>query len=598
MIRPFPLMKKMLITIFIVKAIPAFSQNTFLTNTDSLHLNDSIQIQELSSKLLELTQQIQEMKLNEIVLQNERDSNGKNDSILKVKQKLQIDSLRLTTRGAPLVIEEDTLFTIYARIGGMKPEERVEKATMSILTLGKSLTMTHDSIYTYFSDFSTDIMAGERLIINITDQDALWQNTTRDELALEYLSIIEHKVTFLHDKYGLENKVKSILMALAVIVGQGLVIYLTNKICQKFRTCTIKFARKKFKPISVKGFEILNVKQEKKISISLVNILKYILILFQLFFSLSLLFSIFPETESIAYLILSYIWIPAKDIIMSFFRFIPNFLKIVLIYFVFKYIIKGLKYIINEIANGRFTINGFYADWAYPTYTILRFLLYSFMIIMIWPLLPGSSSPIFQGVSVFLGLIFSLGSTSVIGNLVAGFVITYMRPFRIGDQIKLNDVVGKVIEKTPFVIRVLTPKKETITIPNSFILSSHTTNYSATAKDTGIIIYPTVTVGYDIMPKRVEELLIKAAMETEGVLKKPAPFVLVKELADFYCCYQVNAYTRRVEAIPMMYSLLQRNIIETFNAAGIEIMSPHFYAKHDEENIIIPNEYKDRTPDT
>ena len=166
------------------------------------------------------------------------------------------------------------------------------------------------------------------------------------------------------------------------------------------------------------------------------------------------------------------------------------------------------------------------------------------MIVTIFPYLPGSDSPIFKGMSVFLGVMFSLGSSSVVGNLVAGYVITYMRPFVIGDRIKIGDLVGDVVEKTAFVTRIKTPKKEFITIPNSNILSSHVVNYSTSKhEDGGIVLHTTVTIGYDVPWKKVHELLIKSAVEVESILLNPAPFVLQTSLDDFYVSYQLNAHT-------------------------------------------------------
>lgn len=567
-------------------------------NTDTLRLSvraqDSLQIEQLSVKLQELTSQIDEMKLNEIVLLNKQDSKEKNDSLKKARQKEQIDSLRLITKGVPLVIDSDTLFTLYARRGGLKPEERVAKARETILILGKKLTMRPDSVYTFESESITDIMLGEKVIVSITEQDALWQNTTRQELAGAYASIIAQKISSLHAAYGLQKKIKSCLLFIAVIIGQVALIVLTNKLFRRLRMYAHRFAKRKFKVISVKGYELLNVNKQRKVLLAGVGGLKYIVILIQLVISMLILFLIFPETESYVSLILSYIWDPAKGLFMSFVRFIPDIFKIALICILFRYILRAVRYFFTEIANENLKINGFYADWALPTYNILRFLLYSFMIIMIWPLLPNSDSAVFQGVSVFIGLIISLGSTTIIGNLMAGFIITYMRPFRIGDQIRLGETVGEVIEKTPFVIRIQTPKKEIITIPNSFVLSSHTTNYSTAAKDSGIIIYSDITVGYEVPRQQVEELLIEAALKTEGVLKKPEPFVLIKSLPDFYCCFQINAYTKKDQILPRTYSALHKNIIDIFNQAGIEIMSPHFYAQRDGNQTMIPRQYKQK----
>ena len=129
----------------------------------------------------------------------------------------------------------------------------------------------------------------------------------------------------------------------------------------------------------------------------------------------------------------------------------------------------------------------------------------------------------------FVGLIVSLGSSTVIGNIIAGLVITYMRPFKIGDRIQLNDTTGNIIEKTPLVTRIRTPKNEVVTVPNSFVMSSHTVNYSTSAREYGLIIHSEVSIGYDIPWRKVNELLIDAALNTPGVVDDPRPFVLVEE---------------------------------------------------------------------
>ena len=207
---------------------------------------------------------------------------------------------------------------------------------------------------------------------------------------------------------------------------------------------------------------------------------------------------------------------------------------------------------------------------------------------MIYPYLPGSESGVFQGISVFVGLIISLGSSTVIGNIIAGLIITYMRPYKLGDRIKLNDTVGNVIEKTPFVTRLRTPKNEVITIPNSFIMSSHTVNYSASARDYGLIIHTTVTIGYDAPWRQVHQLLINAARITEGVLENPKPFVIETELQDYYPCYEINAYIKDVDRLAQITTELHQNIQDTFNEAGVEIMSPKYVATRDGNASTIP----------
>ncbi|MEG2819890.1 MAG: mechanosensitive ion channel family protein, partial [Muribaculaceae bacterium] len=254
------------------------------------------------------------------------------------------------------------------------------------------------------------------------------------------------------------------------------------------------------------------------------------------------------------------------------------------------YIIKGIKYLASEIETEHLKISGFYPDWAQPSFQIIRFLMYAFMIAMIYPYLPGSKSGVFQGISIFVGLIVSLGSSTVIGNIIAGMVITYMRPFKIGDRIKLNDTTGNVIEKTPFVTRLRTPKNELVTIPNSFIMSSHTVNYSASARNFGLIIHTEVTIGYDAKWRQVHQLLIDAALSTKDVNKEPLPFVLETALSDNYPVYQINAYISDADKLAIISSDLHQNIQDKFNEAGVEIMSPHYYSHRNGNESTIPKE--------
>ena len=261
-----------------------------------------------------------------------------------------------------------------------------------------------------------------------------------------------------------------------------------------------------------------------------------------------------------------------------------------MIWLAVKYLVRLVHYLASEIQSERLKIGGFYADWAMPTFHIVRFLLYAFMIAMIYPYLPGSKSGVFQGISVFVGLIVSLGSSTVIGNIIAGLVITYMRPFKLGDRIKLNDTTGNVIEKTPLVTRIRTPKNEVVTIPNSFIMSSHTVNFSQSARDYGLIIHSEVSVGYDIPWRKTHQLLVEAALNTPGVVDDPRPFVLETSLQDYYPVYQVIAYIKDANQLAQVYSDLHQNIQDRFNEEGIEIMSPHYTATRDGSETTIPKD--------
>ena len=540
-----------------------------------------------------LQSQLQEMQMKDILLRDQLERAGENsrrDSLRMVHRKARIDSLRSITPGAPLVIEGDTLLKLYARKGGMLAEQRVEAAKKLILSEGKKLSMFADTCYVYESDSYSDIMAGNQVILSISDDDAIWENTSRQALAETYCSIIKSEIDELHADYGLRQKLLGLLWVVLIVTGQWILYKFTRWLYDRFRWRLTRMLLRKVKPLNVKEYEVLNVHRLGIIILFSLRMIFWFLILMQLIVSIPLIFSVFPETEAFAYTIFGYIWNPVKDILRAIVGFLPNLFKIVVIFLCFHYIVRGLKYITNEIAVGNLKVNGFYADWAHPTFVIVRVLCYSFMFVMIWPLLPSSDSEVFQGVSVFIGVIISLGSSSIIGNIMAGMVMTYMRPFRIGDFIRYGDTEGFVIEKTVLVTRIRTRKNDVITIPNSNLLTSQTSNYTVAAHDYGIIVHTKVTIGYDMNWQLIRQLLLDAAEATQGIDKKPKPFVVVTNLDDFYVEYEINAYTRKPEALSATYSELRQHILDTFHKAGVEIMSPHIYAHRNDLELQIPKE--------
>lgn len=534
-----------------------------------------------SVKLIELSLQLEEMKLNEIVLKSKLEENNQHliaDSLKKALQIQRIDSLRAVTPGVPLVVEGDTLFKIYAAWGGHSAIDRVQTASEVITKIGSERSITRDSVYLLDNDNYIDIMYGDRVILSITEQDALWNTTTPLKLAEIYMPIIADKIELMKVEHSFWQILKRMALFVMVLFMQYLLVRLINYLFRKLRRRIIGFKQHGMRPFEIRGLEIMNTRRLSRVLIMLCNFLRSAVLLLILILTIPILFSIFPQTEDLAYRILYYIVDPVKMVGKAIIDYVPNLFIIAVIWYCIRYIVKGLKYVANEIKNDRLKIAGFYPDWAEPTFNIIRFLLYAFMIAMIYPYLPGSESGVFQGISVFVGVIVSLGSSTVISNFIAGFVITYMRPFKTGDFIKVNDTMGNVIEKSPFITRIKTIKNELVTIPNTFIVSSSTVNYSYSARHYGLIIHTQLTMGYDVPWRQVHELLINSALATTGVLKHPAPFVLETELNDNYMCYQINAYIRNADEIPVIMSDLLQNIQDQFNEAGIELFAPHHFS--------------------
>ena len=556
-----------------------------MVQADSLSSVDDIlspedRIKSDSLKMLQLTLQLEEMKLNEILLRSKLDENNQlhlADSLKHARQIARIDSLRAVTPGVPVVVESDTLFRLYAARGGHSALDRAETTSQMIEKIGHDGSLRRDSVYLLDNDTYIDIMYGDKVIMSVTEQDALWHNTTPTILAETLMPIIADKITLLKEENSFWQILKRAALFVLVILFQYLILKLINYLFRKLRRKIVWLKVHKLKPLVIRDYELLNTKYLCRILIALSRFLRYVVLLLLFIFTVPILFSIFPQTENLALKIFYYIVDPIKMVVKAIVEYIPNLFIIGIIWYCVRYIVKGLRYISHEIQTEKLKLSGFYPDWAEPTFNIIRFLLYAFMIAMIYPYLPGSESGVFQGISVFVGLIVSLGSSTVISNFIAGFVITYMRPFKTGDFIKVNDTVGNVVEKSPFVTRIRTIKNEMVTIPNSFIISSNTVNYSSSARHYGLIIHTVLTMGYDVPWRKVHQLLIEAALDTKGVLEHPTPFVLETELNDNYMCYQINAYIKDADDMPVIMSDLLQNIQDYFNGAGIELFAPHHF---------------------
>lgn len=544
--------------------------------------------------LLKMKEDLEVARLNEANLRMEieqmRLRYDAADSLKLAKQRLRIDSLRRVTPGVPVVVEGDTLYYLFAKRGGHTPQQRAEMNAAAITELGKRFNLQPDSVYTESSDIVTDLMYGNKVLASFIDQDGLWEGCSRDQLAAAKRKVIVDKLKVMKDEHSLWQLGKRILYFILVIIGQYLLFKLTTWLFNKLKVRIQRLKDTKLKPISIQEYELLDTQKQVNLLVFLANLLRYAVMLLQLILTVPLLFSIFPQTKDLAYKLFSYIWDPIKSIFLGIVEYVPNLFTIFVIWLAVKYLVRLVHYLASEIQSERLKIGGFYADWAMPTFHIVRFLLYAFMIAMIYPYLPGSKSGVFQGISVFVGLIVSLGSSTVIGNIIAGLVITYMRPFKLGDRIKLNDTTGNVIEKTPLVTRIRTPKNEVVTIPNSFIMSSHTVNFSQSARDYGLIIHSEVSIGYDVPWRKTHQLLVEAALNTPGVVDDPRPFVLETSLQDYYPVYQVNAYIKDANQLAQVYSDLHQNIQDRFNEEGIEIMSPHYIATRDGSETTIPKD--------
>jgi small-conductance mechanosensitive channel len=379
-------------------------------------------------------------------------------------------------------------------------------------------------------------------------------------------------------------------IAAAIVIVQALIIRLFWYLFKKLQKKIGLYGHTHFKPLTIKRYRLLETEQMLNMVFFLLRIVQFVVIIFQLYLTLPLVFSLFEPTKHLASTLFGYILNPLRSTVLNIINYIPSLITIIVIIVIARYALRTIQFFTTQIEKGKLVIPGFYPDWAEPTFNILRVLLYAFTIIVIYPNLPNSDSAVFQGVSVFVGIIFSLGSSSVIGNLVAGIVITYMRPFTIGDRIKLNDVIGFVVEKTATVTRIRTHKNEFVTFPNMMVLTSSITNYhfSAAEKEDGLILHADITMGYGVPWTTVHQILLAAAAKTTYVLEKPKPYVLQTALNDYYACYEINVYTKTVDKVPRIYSELYQNLQDGFKAAHIDLTAPSYTIRLPADSEVMP----------
>jgi small-conductance mechanosensitive channel len=277
---------------------------------------------------------------------------------------------------------------------------------------------------------------------------------------------------------------------------------------------------------------------------------------------------------------------PIRVIARGFLSSIPSLVFLVVLVVLLRYIIKFAKLIFANLAIGKVTFRKFDRDWAWPTYRIFRTLVIAFGIVMGYPYIPGSSSDAFKGVTIFLGVLLSLGSSSIIGNILAGYTLVYRRAFQEGDRIKVKEILGDVLERRILTTRLRSLKNEEIIVPNSEIMNSHVTNYSAAAREKGLILHTSVGIGYETPWRQVEAMLIEAADRTPGLLKDPPPFVLQLALGDFCVTYELNVYCDRPYYMMELYTGLSQNILDVFNEYGVQIMTPAYMADTQQPKIV------------
>ena len=491
----------------------------------------------------------------------------------------------LLVQTAPVTLDGEILFQVRgvsaypADVRAKKISERIEAFALDKSRSTQSLRLVDESE-------SITIFAGNQPLTSIFNADGRLEGIERQILAQVYLKRIADAVEGHREQRQTTHLLLALFYALAAtsILASGWwgLRWTFNRldavIERRYKT-------------RVKDFTLYNVLIFQASQMwagyrGTLQACRFFLMFLLLYTYFHFVFRLFPWTAHLGKQLFHIILDPLRVMVKGFIGAIPSLVFLVMLVILLGYILKFSKLIFFNLAIGRAQLSGFDREWAWPTYKIFRLLVIAFGVVMGYPYIPGSSSDAFKGVTIFIGVLFSLGSSSVIGNIMAGYTLVYRRAFKVGDRVKIHDHVGDVLERRILVTRLQTLKNEEVIIPNSEILNSHVVNYSSMANEQGLILHITAGIGYETPWRQVEAMLLEAASRTPGLLKKPPPFVLQLALGDFCVTYELNVYCNRPNDMTKLYTLLSQHILDAFNEYGVQIMTPAYMADTEQPKIV------------
>jgi len=496
----------------------------------------------------------------------------------------------LSTHTAPVIVDGNKLFELRG-VSAFPAERRAEETRRRIIEAARNESIRIEDFRVEDSTDHSSIYAGDTRLIRIVDEDAEVENLHRSLLATIYLQAITETVVNYRAERAGATLLRNAGFALAATLLVALLLWGLRWVFNKLDAWTERHVKRRVQKIAYKSHQLIHAGTVWSLIRALLKLLRFVVYLLIAYFYLNTVLGLFPWTRPAARVLLDLVLDPLLTIWNGFLEELPSLVFLVVLWFVVRYLLKVVRAFFTGVGSGRIRLQNFDADWADPTYKIVRILVIALALVLAYPYIPGSESAAFKGVSVFVGVLLSLGSSSFISNIIAGLTMTYRGAFREGDLVKVGDTVGWVQDVKLMVTRLRTYKNESVILPNSNVLNTEVVNYSQMAANEGLVLHSTVGIGYDTPWRQVEAMLLEAAARTAGLKADPPPFVLQAKLGDFAVDYQVNAYWDGSGVPPRIYSALHGHIQDVFNENGVQIMSPAYEADPAAPKIVPPDQW-------
>jgi len=486
-----------------------------------------------------------------------------------------LGQLERATPTAPVVIDGVQVLRVRG-VSSFPAEQRASTIAGRIRDLARNPSVRPESLRLEETDVATGIMADRQLVMGVYDADALIEGVPRKVLATLNLSRIQAAIiAYRADRSPAALRRAGTTAAVATLVFI-VVVVLVIWLRRRLDAMLDRRYGERIESLAAKSQDVVSVRRVWTLLDAGLRFIRSAIIVVLALVYLQYVFGLFPYTRLAAKSVTGYVVGPLATMWASFVSNIPDLMFLAILVYVVRIILRMIRRFFEAVEQGRILLPNFDREWAAPTYKLLRPVVIAFAIVVGYPYIPGSGSEAFKGVSLFLGIIFSLGSSSFIANMIAGYSMTYRRAFKLGDLVQIGEVRGVVSAVRLQVTHIRTIKNEEVVVPNSEILNAHVTNYSSLAQTSGLILHTTVGIGYETPWRQVEGMLLEAARRTPGLMTDRPPFVFHLQLGDFCVTYELNVYCAEPLRMRAIYTDLHRHILDVFNEYGVQIMTPAY----------------------
>ncbi len=511
-----------------------------------------------------------------------------------IAQDLPADTADLdAVDAAPVLLDGEYLFQVRG-LSAFPAERRAKFIALRLAAAAADRRVSPDSLRAVPVDVGIRIEVGSHEIATLTDADARLESLTLPELTRACLLRLKDAIR----DYRRDREPGRTLRNALVVAGIALVLFLVLLLFVRLMRRIERWLAQRYRHTEAategRAFEIISADRLWWILRTVTRAVRVVVVLMLIYLYLQWALGLFPWTRLFGRTLLSLVSSPVRTIVDGFVGYLPELFFLIVLGLIARWALRVVASFFAAVERGRVVLPDFDLEWAQPTYRIVRAVLVVLVAVVAYPYIPGSDTAAFKGVSLLVGVLISLGSSSIAANLVAGYSMIYRRAFRIGDRVRINDVVGDVVAVRALVTSLRTPKNEEIIIPNSEILNNPILNYSAMAREGGLILHTTVGIGYEVPWRQVEAMLLLAAERTEGLRPDHPAFVLQLGLGDFCVQYELNVYCGSAQQMALLYTALHRNIQDVFNEYGVQIMTPAYEGDPETPKIVPPERWHER----